>query len=701
MINQAEIVFVRLCLPLTMGIVGFSNGASIGWLNILLGISGAVLLLLLVVNLHFTRFSNVKSKRVISACCYLFTFLMGGSLALANNQLLQANHFSNFNSDYLKVEISDEPRLKNSIITLRTKVLQSVHGDDIKSVSGQMLIALQVDSGNQVLDLRQTFSYGDQLIVPAIYKEVPEPLNPYEFDVQNWYNRQNIYHQMFIEANEAFSVKKGQGNSLIQWALNFRKTQVDLFRRLLHNNEAYAVASTLILGYRADLSEETLMAYSKTGTIHALSVSGMHVGLIYLTINFLLNFLNQWRGGRMLKLGLIITLVWLYTLLSGLSPSVLRAAIMLTVYVIGSTFNRHHNSYNLLCFSAFFLLLYNPFLIYDVGFQLSYLSVFGLVFLQPLIYKWFDFQNYAVDKIWNFFALSLAAQLATFPLAMYYFHQFPVFFLVSNLFILAPVSLIMYVGLAILMFRLEFIAPAFEWLIIFTNQGLKWIATLPFSSLSGIWISQTELLLLCSSILAACLGFSLSNKRLIYVSLIATCMLVLSFGNEQYQSFQQSRIIFFSIRNNAATAFIHRREAWLLTNLDTADKKLLNFVMPALNQAGIKQVSFLNLHKPFAGPKLQISAHQVRFMKYHVLIADSCFDRKDLRTRLRVNMLNLSQHTKLDLEELLKYCKTDQVIIDGSNAFFRAERFKTVAENNQVPVYDLREKKAYLINLTK
>lgn len=682
-----------------IGILCFSNGAGLNWSYVLSGLLIGCTAILLFLNINYKKLGSTNYKLIIYCSFFVYPFILGGWLTLKNDQRLQKDHFSKFDGDYLKVEINEEPRLKNNILSLRAKVLQVLQDHKATPVTGQLLISVELDTSISLA--RSHMKYGDQLFIPASYKEIVAPRNPYEFDMRNWYGRQNFYHQAFLQQEQVLRHKTSQGNPIYAWALEVRQKQVARFRSLIRNDEAYAVASTLILGYRADLSEETLMAYSKTGTIHALSVSGMHVGLIYLIINFFLSIFERGRYGPIFKLLVAVSLIWLYAIIAGLAPSVLRSAIMLTIYILGSTFKRQQNGYNLLCFSAFMMLLYNPLMIYDVGFQLSYLSVFGLIFLQPLIYGWFEIRNFLADKLWNFFALSLAAQFVTFPLAIYYFHQFPLYFLISNLFILVPVSLIMYIGLAIIILKFNFLAPIFEWLIKATNLGLQWIANLPLASLSGIWINKTELLLLCLALITGCIALLKYNKLLSYISLTCFCLMTLSAGIGKLQSSGQKRIIFFSIRNQTAIALLHRDQAWILTNLYAGHKSLRFYVNPALEQSGVKQVSYLSLHESFNNQQVQLKDHQLRFFDYRILLTDSCFNGKIVNKKLNFNAINLCQHTRLDLQQLLEQCHTERLVIDGSNTIYQAQKHKDIAHNFNIPTYDLGIKKAYLINLIK
>src|SRR5690606_38882227 len=215
----------------------------------------------------------------------------------------------------------------------------------------------------------------------------------------------------------------------------------------LPDSDAAAFASTLILGYRAELSRELVEAYSDTGTMHVLSVSGMHVGIIFLVLSLLLRSMDRRQSLRLFRATLTILIIWFYAMITGFSAPASRAAFMLSFVVLGKALLKHQNTYNLIAISAFFLLLYNPFYLVDAGFQLSYLAVLGLVYFQPLLRMIFPRGNKITDPVWNYCALSMGAQLTTFPVSIYYFHQFPMYFLLSNLFIVFPVAIIMYAGI--------------------------------------------------------------------------------------------------------------------------------------------------------------------------------------------------------------------------------------------------------------
>src|SRR6202000_962997 len=179
-------------------------------------------------------------------------------------------------------------------------------------------------------------------------------------------------------------INKNAGNAVIAYSLRLRQRLIEKFKRNMRDTNAIAVASTLILGYKADLSNDILQAYSKTGTIHVLSVSGAHVAILFILLSFILSFMDRFRYGKTIKAILIILIIWYYSLLTGFSPAVCRAAVMISMVIIGKTYSKYINTLNILAISAFFLLLYDPYFITDVGFQLSYLAVSGLIVFQPI-----------------------------------------------------------------------------------------------------------------------------------------------------------------------------------------------------------------------------------------------------------------------------------------------------------------------------
>ncbi|RZK26129.1 MAG: ComEC family competence protein, partial [Flavobacterium sp.] len=489
MLRYSDIIFIRLSIPFILGIV-LALIFPIHYTKVICFLFTILsLLLLIIIDLFYISLKGYRFKSITGSIIAGLCFFSGGLVTSLNNLKMHKNHFSNENAPFLRIVVDDEPVLRNEYLRFKATINAVIHKDRKPlSAKGRISILLKIDDKNIKLP-----EYGSELIINAVYSLVEPPFNPGEFDFQYWLAMQNIQYQALTSNKDIIITEKNKGNIFVKYAIEIRQRQLDIYRKYIKDIDAYSVAATLILGYRADLSKEIIANFSKTGTIHALSVSGAHVAIIYFFLDHLLFYFNRKKILRIFKVILICLILWGYALLTGFSPSVLRAVIMLTVFIIARSFSKNTNSYNILSFSALILLIYNPFFITDVGFQLSYFAVFGLLYVHPLIYNMWYIEHVNLNKLWNVVAFSLAAQLITFPLSIYYFHQFPLFFLLGNLFILLPVNIMMALGTLGLIPGLEFMLSLLEWTIIFTNSGLKLISELPYASVHGIFIDKIQM----------------------------------------------------------------------------------------------------------------------------------------------------------------------------------------------------------------
>lgn len=693
---KTEYIFVRILFPFILGICifyFFPALAYVKWLTITLSV---ILLILLLLNTTYKKFNVYRHKGLVGTLIYMLFFNLGSLFCLLNNESLNQNYFAKTRCDYLKVWVNNEPQQNGNILRFKANVIAGYQKDEQISLSGQILLTVKLDSLKPI-----KLKYGDELMISVKYTEVEPPYNPAEFDFKAWLSNQNIYHQGFTDQNHIVSTKNNVGNPIIKMALNIREKQVAKYRSLIKSDEAFAVASTLILGYRADLSKETLSAYSKTGTIHALSVSGAHVAIIYVVLDFMFFFLNENRTLKMIKLLLICALIWGYALLTGLSPSVVRSAIMISILIMAKVLSKNTNSYNILAFSAFCQLVYNPFLIRDVGFQLSYLAVFGLIYLQPKIYKLLYTEHYWIDKLWRFTSMSLAAQIVTFPLSIYYFHQFPLYFLFANLFITIPLILIMYLGIGVLIPSFGFLAPVFEWIINFTNAVLNWIANLPYASFSSIWINLPEFILLSLSLSLFIYALTKLNKQLLFSALFLFVCYQLLILCDDLKVFNQRKIIFFSLRKNYAAAFINGKEAVLVSDLTCKDKNYTFSVEPALSQLLVAKIHLIRLKKDTVLGRFISNNNQISFFQYKILLIDEDLNDKEINGNANFSSIWLSGNTKFNVAKIHPDIKYKTAIIDATNKDYQIQILKKEMENNAIDVHILKKNKAYLVQLSR
>ncbi|RZK44110.1 MAG: ComEC family competence protein [Pedobacter sp.] len=637
-----------------------------------------------------------RFKYFTGALLFLQFFFMGASLTLNEKDILKVTHFSRLPTKWIKIHIVDEPQIKSNITRFTAVVTKSYGNKGIYNVSGRLLVSLKHDEIEQ-----QPVYYGEELIINAKILPVEPPYNLGEFDFASWLSIKNIYHQTFLDAKDFKKTGRNNGNTITRLALKIRKQQVEIYRKIIKNDEAFSVASTLILGYRSDLSSETLSSYSKTGTIHALSVSGMHVGIIYYFLNWIFGFFDKHRKLKILKVLIICSLVWFYSLLTGFSPSVLRSVIMLTVFIIAKSFNKNSNGYNILSFTAFGMLLCDPLLIWDVGFQLSFLAVFGLIYLQPIIYGWFYFRKPLADQLWSSIALSISAQITTFPLSIYYFHQFPLYFIISNLFILIPLTILMYLGLLILIFKLYFLAEVFEWIILFMNNGLKCIAELPFSSIDQIWINEFQLVLLTIILLLILIAFTDKRRYLVIIALFLSLVLQISLSFNKIKSINQRLIIWFTLQRGYAVAFIISDRAFVVTDLSTSDKNYYFYIQPTLDKLGIKEKKILAWESELSHLGFRKSMHEIEFMGYRILPIGPKSKSLSLAPRFWFDAIWLHQNPNISLPLLQNSFSFKSIVIDPTNNKRNQQKWAEDAKKIIVPVHILKKNKAYLIDLSK
>lgn len=412
--HKGEIPFAILLLPFLAGIgsgIYFPVFSSVAFLTITLF---GLIVLFISLNLFYKKLNLHKFKWVGGTLIFSTLFILGWVVTLNYDELNSKDHFSKKAADYLLVKINDEPKLNGDLLRFTAIAEDNIQNRKATATSGNLLITIKDK-------FARNLCYGDQLLIPADYHPVDPPYNPAEFNYKQYLANQNIHYQVFLPQHQYYVFAKNNDKGLISYSLRLRQQLVEKFKRHVRNPEAVAAASTLILGYKADLGNDVLQAYPKTGTIHVLSVSGAHVAILFLILNFMLGFLNRIRYGKTIKAVLVITIIWYYSLLTGFLPAVCRAAVMISMIIIGKTYSRYINTLNILAISAFCLLLYNSYFILDVGFQLSYLGVAGLVIFQPIVYKSIDIENKWLDKLWAACSLSIAAQVITFPLSAFTF----------------------------------------------------------------------------------------------------------------------------------------------------------------------------------------------------------------------------------------------------------------------------------------
>jgi competence protein ComEC len=507
-----------------------------------------------------------KHRWLAGLAIHSICFSFGVLVTYYHQDIHQPNHFSNYPATVTAcIKLEEELAPKAG----KARVLATVQSIDYQGIDhlseGNVLIYLPYDAAAQKLH------YGSLLKVSLRYQKIRPLLNPGEFNYQNYLKHKNIYYQLQLNADSYKVVGNDISNPFKVWAYKIKSIILYIYRTYIHDRKQSGVAAALIFGYRDDLDAELVDAYSHTGTLHVLAVSGLHVGIVYYLLKILFQWLAVGRRRQIVRSIFILMGLWFYALLTGFSPSVLRATIMFSCIVVGDVSSRQTNIYNSIATSALILFCFDPEIIYDVGFQLSYSAVIGIVYLQPKIGDLYIPKNRIWEMLWGLTTVSIAAQLATFPLSLYYFNQFPTYFLIANLVIIPLSTMVTYVGLFLLPASfIPWVADGVGFLlnslIELTDDIVLLIDKLPYAAINGVYITEDEALVLFLFLLFILLYFIYKQKTYIYISCTAFLYLSVSFTMSYIEHQRQQELWVYAIPNHTCVEYFQGTHATMIAD---------------------------------------------------------------------------------------------------------------------------------------
>jgi len=369
----------------------------------------------------------------------------------------------------------------------------------------------------------------DSLFTPSINmklvfkKKLQEIQSPAGFNYNRYCLFNGITKQVFLKQNEYYLLTPVSSKQVINAS---RESIVGIIKKFIRNKEDAGLAEALLVGYKNDLDKSLVQSYSNTGVVHIIAISGLHLGVIYWILLLLLKPFDRYARLKWVKPLLVIAGLWSFSLLAGAQPSVLRAALMFSVILLGELAGRKSSIYNSLALSAFILLFINPFWLWDIGFQLSYAAVLSIVLFMRPVYNLFFIKNKWVDMLWKMNSVTIAAQILTTPLSIYHFHQFPNFFLLSNCIAVPLSTLVLFSEILLCLFSFLPVLPSFfgnltSWMIRIMNQYVKWIELLPGSVSHGLQINTLQTILYYVLIAGISGWLLMKIKRGVFVSLFA------------------------------------------------------------------------------------------------------------------------------------------------------------------------------------
>ncbi|MBC6996345.1 ComEC/Rec2 family competence protein [Neolewinella lacunae] len=556
-----------------------------------------------------------------------------------------------------------------------------------------------------------TLVAGDRLVFAGTPTELRPPLNPGVFDLRAYWKRQGVYHQLFLREDGDWRRVGTSATGIRATAEEWRRTWFKTFQDHL-TGDRLAVAAALVLGKRDLISEEVKSAYTDTGAIHVLAVSGLHVGIVYLLLYTLLARvlrLNRTRGGRTLVAALSVVAVWTFALVSGLSPSVQRAALMFSVLALGGILRRKTYIFNTLSIAAFGMLWLNPATFFQVGFQLSFTAIIGIVLFTSYLTRLVYFGSRLLRSAWSAMAASTGAQLGTLPLSLYNFQQFPLYFLLSGTVVILSAFAGMFLGilhgLVAGLGGPTLMAELTGWLlgtvIGLQNAFIFFFGNLPGGLLKVPWFDGVAAGLLAVSIggLAAWLRW----KGRLWPVVTFLPLLVLGgwvgwSHNARQLERQSARIIVYHISRSSLMDYTQGTAAYAFGTAPT-EEELPWSAGPQREQWGYQPRLTLSLLPAAdttleAGAALQFPCLQLGGTRWLILDGEEVAPKTcDLAP---THVLVTRNFRPAAFPGLPPSASPPTVVVDGSNAFYRLEEWRAWAATAGYPLHLTADSGAYL-----
>lgn len=664
---------IKLCLCVIIGIVIAYYIVVSTPTSIVVTVTSALIVLL-------GRFYKPFGKSYWFGISVFITFISIGVLTY------NLHDQKRWNSNYSKIKTIDKATLvvKISKQLKSTLFYHKYEGQLLKidstNVTGKILINIKKDSSKPLIYI------DDILTTFTDLNPISNPKNPYQFNYKDYLKKQYIYAQIYTSKDQLLYFKP-ETKSIAGYAEHFRERIITNLSKSSLAPDEISIIQALLLGQRQDISKEIYDNYAKAGVIHILAVSGLHVGIILYILQLLFKPLHRFKYGRYVAIILICILLWSFAIVAGLSPSVTRAVTMFTIVAIALNLKRFTNIYNTLAISAFVLLLCKPMFLFDVGFQLSYLAVLAIVSLQPVLFNLWRPKTIITKKAWEIFTVTTAAQLGVLPLSLFYFHQFPSLFFLSNLVVIPILGLVLSIGLGIVILSyfnisIPFLIDSYGACISYLNTFIAWVSkqeSFLFTELSfgSIQIITCYLFLIILYKLYHSVTFKNLSYVLISIILIQGSFMYYSITSkkEKLIVFNKTRSSLIGVQNQSTLKLYGPNNADGLKN----DYSIINYKVGSR----IKQIETDTLRNIY------------KFKNNTILIVDSLsvYNLKSFKP----DYVILRNSPKLNLNRLLDTLKPKQIIADASNYKSYVEHWKRTCRHKKIPFHSTYEKGAFII----
>ncbi|MEP2667807.1 MAG: ComEC/Rec2 family competence protein [Cyclobacteriaceae bacterium] len=586
----------------------------------------------------------------------------------------QPNHLSTFKGEikWYKAKILKLPEEKANSYKYPIRILEVGNGESWTPTDTRALLYIRRSEG------QPQYFYGDKILVQGSPQLLKPPQNPHEFNFKRFLSFKNIYHQQFVKEGQVKLISSIQSKNLWYYSFVVREWGTKQLKAQLPNQQEQAIALALTLGVTDGIDNELQSAYASSGAMHVLAVSGLHVGILYGIVMLLFRPFTNLSWSRWVIAIISLLVLWSFAFITGLSPSVLRAVTMFSFIAIAKPFGRRTSIYNTLASSAFILLLFDPYLVMSVGFQLSYLAVLGIVTIHRPLYLLWEPRSRILDWVWNISCVSIAAQLATFSLGVLYFHQFPVYFLFSNLFVIPGAIFVLVTSIVVLATSVfppiaSLFGALLQGLIQLLNFAVFSIEKFPFSLINDISITTFQCWLLILAIGFLFLLFSEKKFSMMITSL--GCVIAFSLIQWYHYSsdVRKDRLVVYNISGHRGIEWISNGKSQFMGDASlVADAERMRFhIRPNRLFCGVKEVEteLVNERSPKVitrnGKKIGVITTPISFWPDH----------------LRLDYLVVGNNAFKSLAQARNTINFNKLILDSSNSSYLASRIQSEGDD--------------------
>ncbi len=586
----------------------------------------------------------------------------------------------------------DEP-LTEKEHTFKTKiaVFAVCRQQKCVSVKGSIIGYFQKDSTTKLLQ------YGDVLLIKTKPQKLLSKNNPGSFDYQSYLFFQQVYQQFYLTNKDYVKINVNKKNPLWDIIYDIQTwIQQSLKKYLGVDAKALGIAEALLIGYKNDLDPQLLSAYTNSGVVHIIAISGLHLSLIYFLLGWLLGQIPHLSENKIIKGILLIIGLWFFSLLCGASASVLRSAVMFTCLIVGQSLQRQTSIYNSLASAAFLLLCFNPYYLWDIGFQLSYIAIIGIVVLQKPLQKLIPIQNFFVRKIWEMTSITISAQVFTFPICIYYFHQFPNLFLLTNLIAIPLSSIILLIEIVLLVVSpIQNIAFVVGYmvnkLIVMMNGCMIFFQQLPFAITDHIYANILTTLFLYGMIISLLSFFARKNKIAITVFLLLFTQFITFFAYNSIQILFQKKLIVYNTHYYTAVDVVSQAKNIFIT--DTLITKENNHIQ---NDIESTRNLFQIQSPPFQVKKLLSYPSSYQCQHKTILFINDSKNMKEFADSVNIDFLIVCHDTSSFPVEWAYSVKPKQIVLDATNSLWKIAQWKKQCAVLHLPCFSIKDQGAFV-----